>query len=380
MKIFKLPDLGEGLQDAEIIEWHVAAGDEVTVDQPLLSVETAKAIVEIPSPRSGRIQELFAGIGEIVPVGGPLAGFSGDEDEQDDTGTVVGRVETARRVDDGKPAAARRPTVGINAVPAVRALAKKLGVDLSIVTATGPNETISTADVQRVARILAEVGPLEPLRGVRRVMAGSMAQAHAEVARVMVCDDVNIRSWHDRDDITLRLVQAIAAACKAEPSLNAWYDHRSVGRRVLEKIHLAIAVDTPDGLFVPVLHDVANRDLEDLRKGFERLKQDVRQRTIPPEEMRGYTFTLSNFGAFGGRYADPIVVPPTVAILGAGRVRDEVVPIDGQPVICPILPLSLSIDHRAVTGGEATRFLAEVMRSLQQTDKHQQISSSKKCP
>lgn len=368
MTIFKLPDLGEGLQDAEIIEWHVAVGDAVAVDQPLLSVETAKAIVEIPSPQAGCVKQLFAATGAIVPVGGPLIAFADDADEQPDAGTVVGRVETTHQVASDAPTAFDQAAAGIKVVPAVRALATKLGVDLSVVTPTGANETISAADVQRVARILAEVGPMEPLRGVRRAMARSMAQAHAEVAAVTVSDDADIHTWSDRDDITLRLVRAIAVACKAEPSLNVWYDGRAIGRRVLEKIHLGIAVDTPDGLFVPVLRDIANRDLADLRDGLERIKQDVRQRTIPPGEMRGSTFTLSNFGTFGGRYADPIVVPPAVAILGAGRFRDEVVPVDGQPAIRPILPLSLSFDHRAVTGGEATRFLAAVVRDLQQAE------------
>jgi pyruvate dehydrogenase E2 component (dihydrolipoamide acetyltransferase) len=149
--------------------------------------------------------------------------------------------------------------------------------------------------------------------------------------------------------------------------LNAWYDGRAVGRRVLESIHLGIAVDTPDGLFVPVLRDVGRRTPEDLREGLERLRHDVRARTIPPEELRGYTFILSNFGTFGGRYANPIVQPPTVAILGAGRVRDEVVAVGGQPAVHPILPLSLTIDHRAVTGGEATRFLSAVIADLQST-------------
>ena len=368
MMIFKLPDLGEGLQDAEITEWHVAVGDEVAVDQPLLSVETDKAIVEIPSPQAGRVQKLFAGTGDIVLVGGPLIAFAADDDEQHDAGTVVGRVETARQVAVDAPTGVGQPAVGIQAMPAVRALATKLGVDLSVVTPTGPNETISAADVQRVARILAEVGPMEPLRGVRRAMARSVAQAHAEVVAVTVSDDADIHLWHDRKDLMLRLIRAIAVACEAEPSLNVWYDGRAMGRRLLEKIHLGIAVDTPDGLFVPVMRDIANRDLADLRAGLEKIKQDVRQRTIPPGEMRGSTFTLSNFGAFGGRYADPIILPPAVAILGAGRCRDEVIPVDGQPAIRPILPLSLSFDHRAVTGGEATRFLTAVVQDLQRAE------------
>jgi pyruvate dehydrogenase E2 component (dihydrolipoamide acetyltransferase) len=249
----------------------------------------------------------------------------------------------------------------------VRALAQRLGVDLGVVTPTGPNDTVTVKDVERVARILKEVGPLEMLRGVRRTMARSMAQAHAEVAPVTVNDDADLHAWWAGDQaLMLRLIRAIAAGCNAEPALNAWYDSRAVGRRVLETIHLGVAVDTPDGLFVPVLRDVGRRTPEDLRSGLERLRRDVRARTIPPEELRGYTFILSNFGTFGGRYANPIVQPPTVAILGAGRVRDEVVAVNGQPAVRPVLPLSLTFDHRAVTGGEATRFLAAAIADLEQ--------------
>jgi len=164
------------------------------------------------------------------------------------------------------------------------------------------------------------------LRGVRRAMARSMTQAHAEVAPVTVNDDADLHAWWGGAlSPMLRLIRAIVAGCKAEPALNAWYDSRAVGRRVLESIHLGIAIDSPDGLFVPVLRNVGARTPEDLSAGLERLRHDVRARTIPPEELRGYTFILSNFGTFGGRYANPIVQPPTVAILGAGRVRDEVV-------------------------------------------------------
>jgi len=241
-----------------------------------------------------------------------------------------------------------------------------MNVDLAIVTPSGPNDTITAKDVERVARILKEVGPLEMLRGVRRAMARSMAQAHAEVAPVTVNDDADLHTWWGGGQVLmLRLIRAVTAGCKAEPALNAWYDGKAVGRRMLESIHLGVAVDTPDGLFVPVLRDVGRRTPEDLRAGLERLRHDVLARTIPPEELRGYTFILSNFGTFGGRYANPIVQPPTVAILGAGRVRDEVVAVDGKPVVHPILPLSLTIDHRAVTGGEATRFLSAVIADLQ---------------
>lgn len=370
MKTFRLPDLGEGLQQAEISAWHVAENDEVAADQPLVSVETEKAIVEIPSPRSGRIKRLLAKPGDLLAVGAQLVEFADGTDERADAGTVVGRLGTAA----ADPAGAVRETntasdaapTRARAAPAVRALAQRLAVDLGVVTPTGPNDTITAKDVERVARILKEVGPLEMLRGVRRTMARSMAQAHAEVAPVTVNDDADLHAWWGGEQLLmLRLIRAIAAGCKVEPALNAWYDSRAVGRRVLETIHLGVAVDTPDGLFVPVLRDIGRRTPEDLLEGLERLRRDVRARTIPPEELRGYTFILSNFGTFGGRYANPIVQPPTVAILGAGRVRQEVVAANGQPAVHPVLPLSLTIDHRAVTGGEATRFLTAVVADLQ---------------
>lgn len=373
MKHFKLPDLGEGLQEAELVEWHVAEGDEVKADQPLVSMETDKAIVEVPSPRAGRIARLHGKAGDIVPVGAVLVDFVSDEApgtsardaEPRDAGTVVGAVEASDEVIEEKATTVGQARLGVKATPAVRALAKRHNVDLAVVTPSGPDGLVTAADVQRVAKIFAELGPLELLRGPRRAMARHMTLAHEEVVPVTLCGDADIDGWEQGSDITMRLIRAIVAGCRAEPALNAWYDTHSVGRRVLEKIHLGMAVDTEDGLFVPVLHDVGNRSVEDLRAGFERLKADVKARTIPPEEMRGYTFTLTNFGTIFGRYANPIVQPPTVGILGAGSRRPEVVARDGVAEVRQILPLSLTFDHRAVTGGEAARFLKAVAEDLE---------------
>ncbi|MEM5297201.1 dihydrolipoamide acetyltransferase family protein [Burkholderia sp. JPY481] len=370
MKIFKLPDLGEGLQEAEIVEWHVKDGDEVRADQPLLSVETAKAIVEIPSPQSGRITKLFGRTGDIVHLGAPLVAFEGEADDAD-AGTVVGHMEVGQHVVQEAPAS---PGTGggvsaaggvIKAIPAARALARKLDVDLSMVTPSGPEGVITAADVQRVAKILGEVGPAEVLRGVRRAMAHNMARAQSEVAAATVIDDADIHAWPPHTDVTIRLIRALVAGCRAEPPLNAWFDGHTGRRHVLEKIDLGIAVDLPDGLFVPVLRDVAHRDAADLRGGLDRMRADIRARKIPPEEMRGNTITLSNFGMISGKYAAPIVVPPTVAILGAGRIHEQVVAADGAPAVHRILPLSLTFDHRVVTGGEAARFLAATIADLQ---------------
>lgn len=373
MTIFNLPDLGEGLQEAEIVEWLVKEGDEVALDQPILSVETAKAIVDVPSPEKGRVKKLFVQAGDIPKVGAPLIEFESVAvaAEKSDTGTVVGQMEINKGVVKEAAAVIGRASSGsggIKATPAVRALAHRLNVDLTVVTPTGAEGVILSADVQRAANTLQQAGPLEPMRGVRRAMAHIMAQAHAEVADVTIVDDADINDWLPGTDATLRLIRAMVIACKVEPSLNAWFDSKEMGRRLLKHVDIAVAVDTEEGLFVPVLRDVAKRTNADLRDALNKIKEHVIARTIPAEEMRGYTITLSNFGTFGGRYADPIVVPPTVAILGAGRMRDEVVACNGEIVIHRIMPLSLTVDHRAVTGGEAARFLMAVMRDLKKAD------------
>lgn len=367
MKIFKLPDLGEGLQEAEIVEWHVKAGDEIAADQPLVSVETAKAIVDIPSPQSGRIAKLYCEAGQIVHVGAPLAGFEGGAEEAD-TGTVVGEMQVGEEVRAEAPAALSHSAAAIRATPAVRALARRLNVELEMVTPSGPDGVITSADVQRVAKILADVGPPEILRGVRRAMAQNMTLAQNEVAAATVIDDADIHAWAAEADITIRLVRALVAGCRAEPALNAWYESHTMGRRLVRKIDVGIAIDLPEGLFVPVLRDVAKRDAADLRRGLDRMRADLLARRVPPEELRGNTITLSNFGMIGGKYAAPIVVPPTVAILGAGRVHDQVLAVDGKPAVHRVLPLSLTFDHRVVTGGEAARFLAAVIADLQLPD------------
>ena len=367
MKTFDLPDLGEGLQEAEIVTWHVGPGDHVVPDQPLVSVETDKAVVEVPSPQAGRIARLFGEEGDIVKVGAPLVAFA-DEGERTDTGTVVGDLRAAGETTvEEETVAERGPAAApaVRATPAVRALARRLGVDLTQVEPSGPDGAITAKDVERTAHEFAEAGPLEPLRGVRRAMAQRMAHAHAEIVPVTVSDEADVEAWCEAGDVTIRVVRALVAGCEAEPSLNAWYDSRAEARRLHKKIDLGIAVDTPDGLFVPVLRDVANRDPADLRRGLERMKADIRARSIPPEELRGATITLSNFGTIAGRYASPVVVPPQVAILSTGRIVPRVVAKDGQPVVHRTVPLSLTVDHRVVTGGEAARFLAAVIADLE---------------
>jgi len=163
----------------------------------------------------------------------------------------------------------------------------------------------------------------------------------------------------------LRLIRALVAGCRAEPALNAWYDSEKIGRWVMKKIDIGIAVDTPDGLLVPVLRNCGGRGIEDLKPALEKLVADARARKVPPEELRGNTITLSNYGSIAGRYASPVVLPPTVAILGAGRIMKQVVVVSDKPAVRRMMPLSLTFDHRVVTGGEAGRFLNAVIADLQ---------------
>lgn len=376
MRYFKLPDLGEGLQEAEIVEWHIKAGDSVEEDQLILSVETAKAIVDVPSPCSGKVLALFGDAGDQVHVGEPLLEYADAQD--DDSGTVVGEVKSGSRdvqTEDfiiGSPElntsepANKRDSSRILATPLIRALAKRLKVDLAQVAGSGTRGLITADDVEKAAQVQDDFGSAHTLKGVRRVMAKNMAKAHAEVVGVTLYDDVDIHAWKKGEDPTMRLVRAISVACKEAPQLNAWFDGTNLSLRLIDRVDLGIAVDTPDGLFVPVLRDIAGRPAKDLRQGLNNLRDAVKSRKIPPREMRGATITLSNFGTIAGRYANPVIVPPTVAILGAGRMREEVVAVAGKPAVHRMLPLSLTFDHRAASGGEAARFLAIVMRDLMQ--------------
>lgn len=385
MKYFKLPDLGEGLTEAEIVEWHVKAGDQVQEDQVIVSVETAKAIVELPSPVTGRVIACFGDEGDVLHIGDPLVEYDSDAA---DTGTVVGEltVDDAKGQGDSGPDStvtsehfiigASHSAQGdtgnvdhsVKATPSVRALARRLDVDLTQVVASGPEGRIVADDVEKFARLDAEQGHSIRLKGVRRTMAKTMAMAHQQVVPVTIFDQVDVHKWQPDEDVTSRLIKAIAFACEQEPALNVWFDGEHLTVRPCEQIDLAIAVDTDQGLFVPVLRDIGRRGPNDLKRGMDQLRADVEARTIPPKEMLGATITLSNFGSksrnMAGRYATPVVVPPTVAILGAGALFDEVVVYKGAADIHPVLPLSLSFDHRAVTGGEAARFMGALIKSL----------------
>jgi 2-oxoisovalerate dehydrogenase E2 component (dihydrolipoyl transacylase) len=371
MKIFNLPDLGEGLAEAEIHEWFVKEGDIVKEDQPLVSLETAKAVVEVPSPQDGKIEKLYKKVGDIVKTHSPLLEFEEGEITKKDKGTVVGQLEENESVlNEGEMiigfAANKTQSQTMKIMPAVRALAKQLNVNLSTVVPSGAQGQITADDVKKyAAKEPTFRGNVEAIHSVRRFMAISTAHAHQEVASVTIIDDADITEFPREADFSVRLIQAIVAGAKAEPSLNAWFDEKNMERCLHQEIHLGLAMDTTDGLFVPVIKNAEMKSPEELRAMIETFKKSVRSRTIAPNDLQGGTLTLSNFGTIAGRYATPMVIPPTVAILGSGKIRDGVGVHQGNIAIRRMMPLSLTFDHRAVTGGEASRFLAAVINSLE---------------
>jgi len=374
MRTFLLPDLGEGLHEAEIVTWHVSVGDSVVADQPLVAVETDKAVVEIPAPWAGRIAHLYGEPGELVETGTPLVDFEEAGRAQEFSGIVGSLPEGAESGASADPAARSvtpppRPAVRVGGIvqapPAVRALAKRLGVDLSEVVPSGPGGLATAADVERAAGAPSEETAYEPLRGPRRAMAEAMARSGAEVVPATITDEADVDGWAPGTGATVRLVRAIVAGCRAEPALNAWLETGATGRRVHTQVDLGIAVDSPEGLFVPVMRGADGLDAAAIRTRLDELIASVRDRSIAVEDLRGATITLSNFGSLGGRHAVLVVVPPQVAILGAGRATMRPVAVGGQPAVHRVLPVSLTVDHRAVAGGEAARFLAAVVADLE---------------
>ncbi len=389
MKIFYLPDLGEGLHEAEIREWLVKEGDQVTEDQPIVSMETAKALLDVPSPFTGTIEKLHGNPGDLVKTGAPLVSFNADaqsshhvEQHRKDAGTVVGNIQVGDTVINEsatgiKPAAASGARV--KASPAVRKMASELGVDLNTVTPTGPGESITAADVNAAAT--SKPSSIQPttatndvaapegytaLHGVTRSMAINMALAHQTVAPVTLVDDADIQHFGPNEDISVRIMRAVQHACEQVPKLNSHFHGKSLSYKQIKEINLAIAVDTEAGLYAPVIKDIGNKTDLELREKINEFKVHAKKQDFPPADLSGATISLSNFGVFVGRYASPIIVPPTVAIIGIGKLRETVVAENGVPAVHKIMPVSITVDHRLITGGEAARFLAALINSLQQ--------------
>ena len=407
---FKLPDLGEGLTEGEIVKWLVKVGDLLQEGQAFVQVETDKAVIEIPSPKKGLVLKLEAAEGETVKVGQVILviGEAGEklavasrphpveEVKPRPSVGVVGELEEAPEEEEGKgPPAPSGKEPFILAVPMVRKLAKELRVDLSAIKGTGPNGRITKEDVQKAAEIGEKppeaavrdtrkydlYGNLErvPLRGMRKTIAQSMAKSKATIPHAASMDEADItqlvilrekakaRAIPKGIHLTFLpfVIKVVVAALEEHPYLNATLDDEN-GEIVLKKYYnIGLAVDTKDGLMVPVVKGANGKNIFQLATELVELSEKARARTIDLADLKGGTFTITNYGTVGGIFGFPIIHHPEVAILGMGRILQKPIVVDGQIQIRQVLPLSLSFDHRVVDGAEAARFLKTVITFLE---------------
>ena len=419
---FLLPDLGEGLEDAEIVEWHVEIGDRVRLNQPVASVETAKALVEVPSPFAGTVLETFGAAGETLAVGSvlmridtsdtppagpgepkPLVGYGAEPDER-------GR---RRRTQPGsRPLTRPRPL----AKPPARKLAKDLGIELSSVgPGSGPEGAITRDDVERAVtgspgRALVGLngaspaggptpagpeplpgafvekavpgfrgrrpGEIEPVRGIRKRVITQMERSRRDIPHALCTRDADVTElWRLRDVLTAQAaadgtpvkITAMAIICRAVltalrrfPTLNARYDQQAGEIRLLEPIHLGVAVDTERGLMVPNIKNAHRLTTVQLAEQTAALAGRCRAGTATPRELTGGTFTVDNYGYFGTDSGDPIINAPEAAILGIGTIRERPWVVDGELAVRRVVTFTLAFDHRVCDGGEAGRFVTHL--------------------
>ena len=373
---FRLPDIGEGLVDAEIVRWHVAVGDVVSADDVLVEIETAKAVVEIPSPHAGTVLRLGGDEGATIEVGGVLVviGEAGEVAAAAPAGTVVPAAPIA-------PAAAPRAAATSDsrprAMPVVRRLASEHGIDLDGVAGTGPGGAIMRADVEALIPaepITAADEERMPLSRMRRSIRDHMSRSWQEIPHVTVFADVDatgllaarrdaIHQMTRTVPIEALVIRALIPALVEFPEFNATVD----GDDLLLKRHydIAVAVDTPEGLIVPAVMAADHLSLDDLVDRVADLTERARKRRVTPEEAEGGTFTVSNIGALGGGHGTPIIPYGTTSIISIGRAHRAVVVRDGAMAMTTLMPVSLSYDHRVIDGGLGQRFLSRVVDNLE---------------
>src|SRR5215211_513740 len=369
----KLPDLGEGLTEGEIARWLVSEGQEVAEDDPLVEIQTDKTTVEIPSPATGVISKLLAAEGDVIPVGQVIVVIG----EDGASAQPVAATEPERQAVAATPMPPSKPTSSllqgekVRATPLVRRLAQELGVDLTAASGSGPQGRVTEADVRAAAGGATEQladshkvedGRHEPLRGVRRLIADHMTRAHREVAPVTWVEECDF-SKLDLHDVLPATLKACAEALREFPELNARLDGDTIV--YLDRYDFGVAVQTEQGLVVPVVRDVPSRSLEELRVEIDRLAEAARAGTISRDELRGSTFSVTSAGRFAGLFQTPIVNHPEVAILSLGRIAERPVVRDGAVAIARTGHVALTFDHRVVDGARAAAFGLAVIERLQ---------------
>ena len=418
---FILPDLGEGVHEAELIKWRVSVGDTVQEHQTLAEMETDKALVEVPSPWTGVIKSLNGNAGDTINVGSVLVNYDvGNETSKEaveevdgvppDTGCVVGSVDDSMVM----PASfARKPeettqstSEKASATPAVRKIARDMNIDINSVTPTGRGGRVTASDIEAhmapvvdptqdtasdsVHATTTEATPLAtrvsvpqegvmeriPFRGIRKKIAEALTHSLKTAAHFQVVDEADVTKLERRRDALSELVgkkfsllpfimTAVVKGLKQHPTLNSTVDDFVEEILVHNTINLGCAVDTDQGLMVAVLKDADNLSLVQLADETARLAKECRDRTIKREELSGGTFTISNVGCYGGMFTTPIINYPEVAILGVGRSKEQVLTKDGAFYAGKVLPLSLSCDHRVVDGAAGAKFLRTVIELLE---------------
>lgn len=378
---FKLPDLGEGITEGEIRKWLLKEGDAVQEHQNVLEIETDKAIVEVPSPKAGKIVRINKGEGETAKVGDVLmtiaeAGETVEEkaprEERPKSVSVVGVLpEEEEEV--------------VLATPATRALARELGMNIEKISGTGPGGSITQEDVRKAAGPAAKTedlyGPSDrvPLRGLRKTIAKNLMVAQNKTVSVTGMEEADITELWDLREREKRsllekgvhltflpfIIKAVHHALAEHPMLNASIDDEQEEIIIKRYYNIAIAVDTPDGLMVPVIQKADKKTILELSLEIQSLSSKAKDRKIKMEEMKGSTFTITNYGHFGGTFATPIINYPDVAILGTGKISEKPWVRNGGIVIRKILPLSLTFDHRVTDGVDASQFLTRVVNYLE---------------
>lgn len=398
--VFRLPDVGEGLTEAEIVNWLVAVGSEVRADQPVVTVETAKAQVELPAPADGVVQELSHHTGDVVRVGAALFVLDTVDDEPATPHDRAGEHQPAATggAAAAAPTGARSSNGGqrVLAAPSTRRFAVEHGIDLTEIIGSGPAGRIVLSDVEQALDTqrtpmsstvastaagseTAESSTVRPLRGLRRQVAQAMTAAWSapHITEFREIEATALEHAHDllREQAQRRgerltllplLARIVAAALRQHPDLNATFDADAVTVEVHHRLNLGIATATPDGLIVPVVRDAADRGVPDLGREITRLAEAARQRALTVEDTTGGTFTISNFGSYGTWLGTPLINTPQVAIAGFGRAHEAVVPVDGAPAVRRVLPLAVAADHRLIDGAALGAFVGTLEQFVHQ--------------
>jgi pyruvate dehydrogenase E2 component (dihydrolipoamide acetyltransferase) len=351
-RVFAMPDLGEGLEEGEIVAWLVAEGDEVALNQPLVEVETAKATVEIPSPFAGRIVSLHGSVGDAVPVGASLVTF--DVEGPPASGITAVGEETA-----------------VAATPAVRRLAKDRGIDLSTVWGTGPDGRITVEDLDAAGGSTRDVVEVNRASPVRREIARRLTEV-AAVPQVTTFRTVDCSALEGfRRELEMSplpvFVAALVRVCTDHPLINAAW--RDVGIHEFRAVHVGIATDTERGLMVPVLMNAQAMSIADIAEGIKRLAEAARGGHLRPGDLRGATISVSNTGSYGSEAGTPLLNPGNAVTIALGVIEPRALVVDGDVVARPACTLSLTFDHRVLDGAAAGRALTDLVDLLQDADR-----------